>query len=226
MLGAYLRRIVTRVLLPLSWHRDDHCVALTLKKFSEVEFDSAWQYFNAMKHAEDPALQRILFGNFMEEMEHADAFLSLSHDLALRRFARKQESRSVLVKSADDIPYFLAFAHESERSIATQFDGYALASGHRGSVADAFRKISSDEITHGEGAHSSLVALVGNRARARRLIWRVKLSKLWQAWVRATRYVGDGTSTLLIATVYLLAGITFGASCRRQLRGDSLRPRP
>lgn len=217
MLGARLRSLTTRLLLPLSWRRDDQHVAQTLKRFSDVEFDSAWQYLNAMKHVPQPAVQRLLFENLLEEMEHADAFLALSHGLARQRIAGEQAARVALVDSAEDIPYFLAYAHESERSIALQFDGYARACGRRDAVADVFRSIALDETTHEQNARASLVALIGDEAAARRLHLKVKFARTWQSWTRGSKRIGDVLFALIVGTVFVGAGLLFGGACRRRI---------
>lgn len=217
MWSTHLRNAVTRALLPLSWRIDAQHAARTLKRFSEVEFDSAWQYLNALGHTETPKMQLMLFENLLEEMEHSDGFLEVAHQLARERFQGGSGARSVLVKSADDIPYFLAFAHESEKSICAQFNGYARACSHLPAAAEVFRGIAIDEAKHEREARASLLAAVGSETTVRRLVWQVKFKKAYASWLRGSRHIGDAIFALWLGAVYLLFGPLLRSYCAARL---------
>jgi len=217
MLSVNVRILATRLLLPLAWRRGRHHAATTLKRFSNVEFDSAWQYLHAMDHVDKPDVQLMLFHNLLEEMEHSDAFLGVAQKLAEQRLASPHEPRIALVNKASDIPYFLAFAHESERAICAQFNGYAKACRRYAEAADVFQAIAIDEEKHEREARESLVALIGRASTVDRLIWQVKLRKTYQSWMRGSMRIGDGMFALWFGALCLVCGPLLRRYCAERM---------
>ncbi len=222
MIGSKIRSVITHFLLPLFWKKDTENAAKALKQFSEVEFDSAWQYLNAMNHVDVPKTQLMLFENLLEEMEHSDAFLHSAHQLATQRLAGQQKARTVLVNHARQIPYFLAFAHESEKAICAQFKGYARACQHLPTVAKVFNEIACEEEKHEREAHVALVTLIGSRQLAARLVWQVRLNKSWQSWMRGTKYIGEFMFAFWLGAVYFLFGPILRGYCTRRLVTENM----
>lgn len=217
MLSVHMRNLATRVFLPMAWSRGRQHAAQTLKTFSNVEFDSAWQYLNAMQHVQAPEVQLMLFQNLLEEMEHSDAFLRVAQDLAEQRLRTAPEARVALVNSAADIPYFLAFAHESERAICAQFNGYARACERYEEAAAVFKAIAIDEAKHEREARESLIALIGDERTARSLVLKVKLRKTYAAWMRGSMRIGDLMFALWFGVVYAVFGPLLGRYCARRM---------
>ncbi|WP_434628059.1 hypothetical protein [Chromobacterium sp. CV08] len=216
-----LRKLITAVALPIRWRRDRQHAAETLKAFSEIEFDSAWQYLNAIRYVDQPEIQLMLFGNCLEEMEHSDKFLNAAHKLASARMGGHSLARKELVRKPNDVPYFLAFAHDSERSIATQFKGYARACGKFSDAAAVFNDIAIDEEKHEREARSSLVSAVGSERTARWLIFKVKLSKAYSGWMRVSKKLGDMIFAAWLGVIFLLFGSLLRNYCRRTLLNPS-----
>lgn len=217
MLSNSLRNAVTTLVLPLSWSRGRHHAATTLKRFSEVEFDSAWQYLNAMSYVAKPEVQHVLFHNVMEEIEHSETFLDVSHKLAEQRLIGSTRARVPLVKSEVDIPYFLAFAHESERAVCAQFNGYARACSRYAEASAVFETIAIDEEKHEREARNSLTALIGDERRVTWLIRRARLTKLYEAWLRGTRRLGDAVFAVWIVALFFVFGVFLCRYCKTRL---------
>lgn len=222
MIGPKLRTILTRFFLPFFWKKNNLNASLALKQFSEVEFDSAWQYFNAMNHVNSPMTQLMLFENILEEMEHSDAFLKSAHQLAARRLSYPQKARTVLVTSVEQMPYFLAFAHESEKAICSQFKGYAYACRHLPNVADVFKDIAFEEEKHEREAHVALVSLIGSSKSVNRLLWKVKINKYYKSWMRGTKHIGEFMFTVWLGVLYFIFSPFFCGYCKRRLMNEEL----
>jgi rubrerythrin len=218
MIGTRLRMAATRLMLPVTWRWNSDRAAGALKQFSEVEFDSAWQYLNAMSYTDNPDVQMALFENVLEEMEHSDAFRRLAYGLATVRLRRSYASRMPLVSEASHIPGFLAFAHESERAICTQFKGFSRACRFEPRVMAVFQSIVVDEEGHEAGARSLLETLLEDRKHARRMIFRARVSRAYQSWLRGSQRIGDAMFRLFLSTVFFACGFFFVGTCRRRLR--------
>lgn len=217
------RGILTRLILPLTWRTSRRHAAKVLRRFSEVEFDSAWQYLNAMTCIQEPKIQLMLFENVLEEMSHADAFADVAHMLADQQSHDVQESRTVMVKDASGIPYFLACAHESERAICVQFDGFARASRRIPEVSSVFRSISIDEQKHEREARLSLEVLIGDKRRAASLVAKARNKRIYQSFLRASQRFGDLVFAFCFGLVYFSFGPLLRHYCKRLL---ATRPAP
>ncbi|WP_374674251.1 hypothetical protein [Ideonella sp.] len=201
-----IRNCTIRWLLPLAWRHHPGRAALALRRFGDTEADSGWQYLCALGHAQDPALQRMLFSNVLEELRHADYFLAAAHQLATRRLHLPAAARQRLVRSPADLPYFLAYAHECERSIHGQFDAFAAAC-HMPEVAEVFRRISEDEQTHESEALGFLHRSMGEEvAVVRRWVRRAKWARLYEAWMRGSQRMGDAMFGLVLSAVFFAFG--------------------
>lgn len=200
-----VKNTLTRLLLPIAWSRGPDHPARTLKRFGDTESDSGWQYLQALQHTDDPGLKRMLFSNVMEEFRHADYFYGAAHQLARERLHSAAQARTPLVQAPKDLPYFLAYAHECERSVHEQFDAYAGACSLP-EVADVFRRICSDEEDHEAQAHAFLCEQVGSAGVARRLVWKAKATRLYEAWMRGSQRMGDVMFGVMLSAVFFAFG--------------------
>lgn len=200
-----IRNALTRLILPVAWSRINDHPARTLKKFGDTEADSGWQYLQALEHADDHGLKRMLFSNVMEEYRHADYFFAAAHQLASSRLHSAAVARKRLVNERSDMPYFLAYAHECERSIHGQFDSFAEAS-RLPAVSEVFRRICADEKDHEVEAFDFLVKHVGSESIARRFVVRAKLSRMYEAWMRGSERIGDAMFGLVLSLVFFSFG--------------------
>lgn len=199
------RALLVRTLVPSRWSGHPDRVAATLKRFGDVESDSAWQYLQALEVCSDPAVRRMLFENVLEEFKHADYFYGAAHALATERLRSPEQRRTLLTERPDDLPRFLAYAHVSEEAIHGQFDSYARAC-RLPAVAKVFRDISEDEASHGCETQACLRRLVGSDRAAARAVRRARGRRLYEAWMRSAARLGDVTFYPLLGLVFFIFG--------------------
>jgi hypothetical protein len=214
------RTLVTRVFFLRRRLVRGDSLATSLRRFADVEFDSAWQYQNAMSFAIEPNIKLMLFDNLLDEMSHADSFRLLANRLDPSRRFDASKARKVLVDDAAQIPFFLAYAHESERAICNQFEEYAHTSHRFPEVAGVFRSISVDERGHESSTREAVFALVGGRRKFNHLVRKVRLKKAFDSWTRQTAAVGDYLFLAWFGLTFLLAGAIFGRYCRARLAAN------
>ena len=199
------RALLVRILVPARWGSDPGHAARTLKRFGDVEADSAWQYLCALDHCRDTAVRRTLFENVLEEFKHADAFYGAAHSLATQRLRGDEQRRTRLTAQPADLPRFLAYAHVCEEAIHGQFDSYASACGLP-AVSQVFRDISADEATHGSETLLHLERLAGSSGAARRALIRARLQRLYEAWMRFAARLGNVTFYPVLALLFFVFG--------------------
>jgi hypothetical protein len=209
MLSSF-RALLVRLLVPARWGSDPGHAARALKRFGDVEADSAWQYLCALDHCRDTAVRRMLFENVLEEFKHADAFYGAAHTLATQRLHGGDQRRTCLTAGPSDLPRFLAYAHVCEEAIHGQFDSYASAC-HLPAVSQVFRDISADEATHGSETLRHLERLAGSPAAAQRQLVRARLQRVYEAWMRFAARLGNVTFYPVLALLFF----AFGALLRR-----------
>lgn len=205
MLVSAVRAFVVRTVVPSRWSNDPDRAARALKRFGDVEADSAWQYMQAIRECDDRALKRMLFENVLEEFRHADYFHNAAHAMATRRILGLQQRRTVLVDGAGDLPGFLAYAHVCEDAIHSQFDSYASACRQPG-IVKVFRDISADEASHGSETYEHLTRLVGSTGRARWRTFKARCQRFYEGWMRGTAHLGNVTFFPLLGLIFFLFG--------------------
>lgn len=210
---TFIRNAVTRVALPFFWRRSPAHAASTLKQFGETEFDSGWQYLNAMAYTDNVRLRQMLFENVLEEFRHSDYFLGAAHTLATSRLQGVAQARLPLVQASDDLPLFLAYAHQSEKSIHDQFDVFAK-SCHLPAVTDVFNRICGDEAEHEVEARTLLEEIIGSAKSAGKLIRKAKLKRAYEAWMRGSQHIGDFMFSIVLTTTFLIYGPLVGRTPR------------
>jgi rubrerythrin len=205
MLISALRGLLVRTVMPFRWKRDHHHAAQALKRFGDVEADSAWQYLRALRMTDDVELRRMLFENVIEELKHSDLFYGAAHSLAARRIRSIDQARTPLIGDQKGMAGFLAFAHVSEKAIHGQFDSYA-ASCSLPEVAQVFCAISADEAGHESEARAHLERVAGTASVARRAIWAAHAKRGYESWMRLVEPIGGIVFLVLFGILFLLLG--------------------
>jgi hypothetical protein len=219
------RAFLVRLLVPARWGSDAGHVARTLKRFGDVEADSAWQYLCALDHCSDTGVRRTLFENVLEEFKHADAFYGAAHSLATHRLHGDNQRRTCLTARPTDLPRFLAYAHVCEEAIHGQFDSYASAC-RLPAVSQVFRDISADEATHGSETLLHLERLAGSPGAARRALIVARLQRFYEAWMRFAARLGDITFYPVLALLFFVFGGALRRSQEALPAGDAPLPIP
>jgi len=212
--GILLRKLVIRALLPQAWGRDRHCAAASLKRFGNVEADSAWQYHQALCCSTDAELKRMLFENMLEEFDHADRFRQVANKLSSHRLYAANEERVQLIEREGDLAPFLAYVHLSEKDIHGQFETYAKVCGIK-EVANVFSSVREDEANHEAQARRFLLLAAGSEAAATRAILRARLRRAKETWVCASKSIGQVSFSVILIGVFLVFGMIGRRPCSK-----------
>jgi rubrerythrin len=215
MIKQRFERLVTLILMPLAWRLSATRVGSTMAQFAETEADSAWQYLMALQASDNADLRKILFKNFLEELDHADRFRTLANRFP-GSLHRGTMERRVLVVTEEDVLAFLAYAHLSELHVAGRFEAYATASLEP-EIAQVFREIVEEEGEHHTQTWHELIRLAGSEAKAKRFVQRAKRQKLKETWIRFGHKIGDTTNQTLLALLYLIFAPLFAQLCQRRM---------
>lgn len=216
-----LKRLAIRAITPLSWGLSRERLARSLQRFSQVEADSAWQMLEALDAVGDPLFRAKLFSNALEEVHHAAIFDKLAREYALHPLPFAAPRRQTIFDSKRGMHEFEAHHFIGEADVYEQFLSYArAASSDR--LRNAFLNIRGDEQEHQALAYSELRRMVGSRTATERLILRIRLKRLYQAWLRLGKKTAEAWLTMVLILVYLVMGPLFGPLCRKRLQ-DSVR---
>ena len=215
-MSGVLRKIVIRVLTPLSWRASNNRQSKSLNRFSQTEADSAWQMLQALDAVEDPHFQGELFNNALEEVHHAALFHDLARAYSDFPLPLDSPRRQQLFDPEADFALFEAYHFVGELDVYEEFWSYAGAAPVE-RVRETFLQIRGDEEEHQKLAYRELIKLAGSEAGARKLIRRVRRTRAWEAWVRFGKGIGDVMSSIVLSGIYVLAAPFFSVLCRRRL---------
>ena len=175
------------------WRQSPQLAQDAFRRFADAESDSGWQFLQAMRHADDPALRGYLFTNSLEEFRHAELFAGLSGDAEERRPSRFRER-----VYDGDLPLFLARVHVAENNIYRQFNAYAEAGGPM--LRDVVKTVMDDEQHHQENALEALADLLGPKAK--RLERRAHFESFVKGWLGFTRSLHTAFVGALLSAVF------------------------
>jgi hypothetical protein len=212
-----LRRIAVRVFIPINWRISRQRIALSLRRFSEVEADSAWQMLAALDNVTDPDFRAELFNNALEEVHHAYLFSGLARKYEERLTGSAPQERRQLFNPMEGLVTFEAHHFVGESDVYCDFLAYAAASPYV-DIRERFMAIRGDEEEHQKLAYAELVRQCGSDGAARRLIMKVRLGRAWEGWVRASKKVGDLFSTAVLMGIYFTFGMLLAPACKARMR--------
>ena len=215
----WIRRWAIRLFLPIRWRLSRRRPARALAEFAATEADSGWQFLRAIDRLEKPEHRALLFHNLLEEKEHAYLFRDLVRRLPGGRAPIAQAERKALIDEEGGLSAFLAYVCAGEMDIAREFEAYAKAS----SVPEAralFEHVLCDEDGHHDVLWNTLVDELGDEVEAKVLLGRARRQRIWRAWLRFSKRMGDTLLGVWLFAIYLVFGpLLFVASRRRVLEG-------
>ncbi len=214
------RRILIRALLPLTWRPFARFRASRLARFGVTEADSAWQILHALEAVDDPHLRCKILQHALEEVHHASEFSRVARPHAPELLPRLLPPREPIFRrerGLEGLVTFAAYACVGEEDVLSQFDAYAAGIGD-GEARAAFREARFDEQGHVGLCRSLLVGLVGE-ARARRELRWARARRLWEAWTRLGRDIGELSSILIFGLIYVVFGVIGWIPSRARLAG-------
>jgi hypothetical protein len=234
-MGMYLRRMTIRLMIPIVWGVSRRRAARALQIFSSTEADSGWQFLYALDATEDPELRAELFKNAMEEMYHSSEFEKLSSLCADRLLTRPKPERKPLYDPEKSYAAFLSYVYVGEKDVYEQFDAYSAAvkkaALSQGMTHTVFDEAKEDEDGHLNLAKAALMEQYGSESAARKEIFRIRLRRAYQTWLRFSKKIGEVSSSIILSALYYVSGVFFAIPCRRifssdyrmktKMRGDS-----
>lgn len=200
---------------PIIWRRSERRLAMALKRFSHVEYDSGWQALRVMAVREDPEHQAELLLTALEEFHHSALFRHLAEKRPVKAPDLQLERQSIWDETPE-IDHFLAAQFIGETSVHDEFMMYEKATRHS-EISSTFRDIRLDEAKHVKDVYNNLVAEIGSEKRAHRLICQVRRSHDWRAVSKALEPIGATVSNLLVLVLYFGIGLFLWPFARRRL---------
>ncbi len=216
---AFFRKILIRTVLPITWRHSRHILATRLLRFAVTESDSGWQILNALQAVDDPKVRAMVLQHALEEIHHASEFTRASKPWLAELPARPLPERDPLFEmeeGVDGLVFFLAYAHVGELDVFDQFASYAAGVGAP-EVADVFLEAKLDEYGHISLTWTLLTSLVDEK-RARREVLKVRGRRVYEAWLRFSKGIGDVSFAVLLSTLYLVFGPLLWLPARARLR--------
>jgi hypothetical protein len=203
--------------------------ARKLLEFAEVEADGGRDLVRAAELTRDPVLRRRFLAHARDEARHAELFrarglaLSAAHPGAAGRksagdwLAPGERGLDDLRVEAEKDEALLAFIHLSESAAARDFALYCAVLDDDAETRSVFDHILRDEVFHMRYSLAELDRIAPHRRR--RLLWWVRLRRLWKAYLRlATALAGLIAGVVLTLQYYLLLPVFVLASRRAARR--------
>ncbi len=215
----FFRKLAIRILFPLTWRPSPRRTAAGLSRFAVTELDSAWQILYAMDDVDAPHLRGMMLQHALEELHHSSEFARIARRQMPAPPTRLMPPREPLYdrsEGLDGLATFVAYAHVGEIDVFDQFSSYAAGIGD-GEARGVFHEAKLDERGHVGLTREILVELVGERA-ARGRIRQIRLRRVYEAWLRFSKVLGEVPSGALLGALYLIFGALLQVPLRRRLR--------
>ena len=211
---ADLVGVVLRPLHRFVWANPERR-ARKLLQFAEVEAAGGRDLVRAAELTADPVLRDRYLRHARDEARHADMFQAQGR--ALRGKLREGDADGALDEwiapgergidgldvARESDASLLAFLHLSESAAARDFARYARVIDDDPATRTLFQRILRDEDHHKRYTHDELVRVEPRRSR--RLLWWVRLRRLWKAYLRfATAFAGVIAGVVLTLQYFLL----------------------
>lgn len=191
-------------------------MAEAIRGFQATEADGVWHLQRGMRRMTDPKHRAIMFAHSLEEESHAEEFARVYSQYGERVLTPANYERKDLY--GNDAPPWkvFAFVHVGEEDATERFRHIRDMLGD-GALKDSIRRVVADEEGHVDLTHQMLVKMGATEPQIRSEVRRVRLSRLWQAWLRVGKRVVDNVATLLLSVAYFTVGALLARSARTRL---------
>jgi hypothetical protein len=208
--------------------RDRARRARKLLRFAETEADGARDLSRAAELTTDPLLRRLYLRHAQDELRHAGLFrargraLARSAPAAGRGFDAdflapgERGLDDLRVEGAAGAP-LLAFLHLSEKAAAGRFAVYGSVLAEDPVTARVFSEVLKDEAFHMSYTHAQLLR-VSSRGSVE--LWKARLSRLWNAYLRAAAALASVLGTVALLAQYFLLLPVFALLAKRGERRE------
>lgn len=187
-----------------------------IRGFQATEADGVWHLHRGMRRIDDPQQRAILFTHSLEEESHAESFAHAYREYSDRVLVPANYERKDLYQ-ANAAPWkILAYVHVGEQDATSRFR-YIHNVLDDGPLRQALGKIVADEEGHVDLTHNMLIDMGANEQDIKSELFRVRLRRAWEQWLRLGKRVIDNFATLLLSIMYFVAGPLLFLIARRRL---------
>jgi len=190
--------------------------AEAIRGFQATEADGVWHLQRALARIQDPRERAILFTHSLEEESHAEEFV-LAYDhygasvLTPANFERKD------LYGPEEPPWkTFAFVNVGEDDATARFR-ILRDTLEDGSLKESLKRVVRDEEGHVDLTHDMLVRLGATEPQIRSELRKVRLTRLWEGWLRIGRRAVDKLATLFLSIAYFAAGWLLSGVARKKL---------
>jgi rubrerythrin len=221
------------VLRPLYWAVWSNPLrrARKLLQFAEVEGNGSRDLLRAAERTNDPTLRRRFLAHSRDEARHAQLFRTRGLDLcAMRPASRFGPSLSDWVapgeNGLEDVQIddastasLLAFIHLSESAAARDFAEYRRVLRADPQTSKVFEQVLRDEEFHMRYSLNELNRIAPGRSRF--LLWKARLRRLWNAYLRLAMALAGAIAAILLTIQYFVLLPPFALAAKRSARRES-----
>lgn len=226
---ASMRRLMLYPLHRAIWASPGRS-ARKLLQFSQVEADGGRDLVRAAELTRDPLLRHRFFVHARDEARHAELFRA--RGLALRSALDQGACASAMgnwlapgERGLDDLRVededegsLLAFIHLSESRAARDFADYCAVLAHDPPTRAVFEQILHDEEFHMRYSRTELERIAP--ARARRLLWKARMRRLWKAYLRMAMAIAGLMAGIILFLQYFILLPPFALLAKRAARRE------
>ncbi|MCC6646298.1 MAG: hypothetical protein IT374_12090 [Polyangiaceae bacterium] len=212
---ALLDKLKVWFAVKLAWS-DEARLAEAVRGFQATEADGVWHLHRGLARVRDPRHRAILFAHSLEEEAHAEEFAYTYNQIGERAMTPATYERSDLYGAAEPTWKLFAYVHVGERDATDRFR-LIQQTLDESLLKRALSRIVSDEEGHVDLTHRMLIEMGATDRQIRGEVRRVRLARLWEAWLRVGKRVVDRLSTVLLSVSYFLIGPFLFLFARRRL---------
>jgi hypothetical protein len=200
-----VERLKVRLAVAFVWRKKSN-VAEAIRGFQATEVDGVWHLHRGLARLTEPKQRAILFAHSLEEESHAEEFASSYAHYGERPLVPAAYERMDLYP--EDAPAWKTFAyvHVGEHDATERFRLIRDALDEKAPLRDSLARIVQDEEGHVDLTHQMLVSMGATEKQIRKEVRRVRLSRLWQNWLRVGKRMVDSVATILLTLTYFVLG--------------------
>jgi rubrerythrin len=188
-----------------------------IRAFQATEADGVWHLHRGLRRLDDPKLKAILFSHSLEEESHAEEFAHTYHHYSDQVMTPASYERKDLYQDYDAPWKIFAYVNVGEQDATDRFR-YIRETLKDGQLKQSLQKIVEDEEGHVDLTHKMLLKLGATDSDIKNEVLRVRLTRLWEQWLRTGKRVVDNIATLMLSIAYYLMGPFLFIAARRKLQ--------
>jgi hypothetical protein len=187
-----------------------------IRGFQATEADGVWHLHRALGRIDDPRERAILFTHGLEEEAHAEEFAHAYTHYGETVLVPPNFERSDLYGPQEPAWKTFAFVNVGEDDATERFR-MLRDTLDDGLLKDSIRRVVADEEGHVDLTHDMLVRMGATAPEIRSELRKVRLRRLWEAWLRVGRRAIDKLATLMLSIAYFVAGVLLSRTARARL---------